>query len=135
MKKFMLVALFTAPLLINNTYANEQESYRCPVDLVYKTGAGKSVDMDGGELEITVQGRELILKNSRINGFGTHQLTVTANNGNQIKGRNKSMIFSYKKVSHEFVLHTGIGPSNFSYSGGGHSGGQMRVAGKCSIQE
>jgi len=134
-KKFMLVALFSAPLLINNTYANEQESYRCPVDLVYKTGAGRSVDMDGGELEITVQGRELILKNSRINGFGTHQLTVIVNNGNQIKGRNKSMIFSYKKVSNEFVLHTGIGPSNFSYSGGGHSGGQMRVAGKCSKQE
>lgn len=135
MKKFMLVALFAAPLLINNTYADEQESYRCPVDLVYKTGAGKSVDMDGGELEITVQGRELILKNSRINGFGTHQLTVVVNTGNEIKGRNKSMIFSYKKVSNEFVLHTGIGPSNFSYSGNGHSGSQMRVAGKCSKQE
>lgn len=135
MKKFILITLFVAPLLTNNIYANEQESYRCPVDLVYKTGAGRSVDMDGGEIEITVQEGEVILKNSRINGFGTHNLKLLKNNGMEIKGRSKSMIFSYKKVSHEFVLHTGIGPSNFSYSGNGHTGSQMRVSGKCSKQE
>jgi len=131
----MLVTLFAAPLLTNNIYANELESYRCPVDLVYKTGAGKSIDMDGGELDVAVQGRELTLKNSRINGFGTHKLRIVVNTGNEIKGRSKSMIFSYKRVSTEFVLHTGIGPSNFSYTGNGHTGRQMRVSGKCSKQE
>jgi hypothetical protein len=128
----LLVSVVTPLLLVNNVHANEQESFKCPVDQVYSTGSGRSVDMDGGEIEVTVQGRVVTIKNPRINGFGTHDLTLITNTNIEIKGRNRSMIFSLRRVPREFVLHTGIGPSNFSYKGGGHTGKQMRVAGKCS---
>lgn len=136
MKQPILITLF-APvvslfLLTNNVHADEQETYKCPVEQVYSTGSGRSVDMDGGELEVVLQGRVVTIKNPRINGFGTHDLTLITNTNIEIKGRSRSMIFSLRRVSREFVLHTGIGPSGFSYKGGGHTGKQMRVAGKCS---
>lgn len=134
MKSLAVTALFFYLLLANNLYAAEQQAYSCPVDQVYKTGAGRSIDMDGGELDVLIQDGEITLANSRINGFGSHHLKVIKNTGIEIKGRNESMIFVYHKVSHEFVLHTGIGPSGFSYSGNGHTGKQMRVSGKCSIK-
>jgi len=50
----LLASVVTPLLLANNVHANEQESFKCPVDQVYSTGSGRSVDMDGGEIEVTV---------------------------------------------------------------------------------
>jgi len=131
-KKCAFSILFVSLLVTGNLYANEAEVYICPVDSVYKVSAGRSLDMDGGELEITINGDDVVVKNSRIEGFGTHHLMLKVKSGYQIKALNKSMIFMYSVNSKTFVLHTGIGPSGFSYTSGGHTGRQMRVSGLCS---
>ena len=99
---------------------------------LYKVSADRSLKMDGGELHVTIEGNDIVIKNSRINGFGSHTLKLKKNTGIEIGAANDSMFFSYNIVSHNFVLHTGIGPSGFNYTSGEYTGRQMRVSEKFS---
>ena len=136
MKKFALFALIVLSNLFfftANSYANDEELYICPVKEVYKTGAGRSIDMPGGTVKFTINGENIVVTNPSVSGFGSIPLTIIQRNGNQIKARNHTVIFTYKVVSREFVLHTGIAPMKFDVDVG-HKGRQMRIFGVCSPQ-
>ena len=111
MNKFALIVLSSLFFFTANSYANDEELYTCPVKEVYKTGAGRSI----------------------VNGFGSIPLTIIQRNGNQIKARSDTVMFTYKVVSREFVIHTGIAPMKFDVDVG-HKGRQMRIFGVCSPQ-
>ena len=133
MIKKCIFSMMFAPLFMGvSLYADEPEVHLCPVDSVYKVSAGRSLDIDGGELEVSINGDNVVVNNSHISGFGTHNLTLKVKTGFQIKALNENMIFTYNPTSRIFVLHTGIGRSGFSYTSGGHTGRQMRVSGLCS---
>ena len=130
MKKFVLIALSSLLFFKAHCYANDEEIYICPVKEVYKTGAGKSIDMAGGTVKFTINGETIVVTNPSVSGFGSIPLTIIQRNGNQIKARNHTVIFTYKIVSREFVIHTGIAPMKFDVDVG-HKGQQMRIFGVC----
>jgi hypothetical protein len=110
-----------------------EELYICPVDQVYKTGAGRSIDVAGGTIRFTVNGEDIVITNPSVSGFGSIPLKIIQRNGNQIKAKSRTVIFTYKVVSREYVVHTGIAPMKFD-GDVGHRGGQMRIAGVCNPQ-
>ena len=86
--------------------------------------------MAGGTVKFTVNGNKIVVTNPSVSGFGSIPLDIIQRNGNQIKARNPTVMFTYKVVSREFVVHTGIAPMKFDVDVG-HRGGQMRIAGVC----
>ena len=133
MNKFALIVLSSLFFFTTNSYANDEELYTCPVKEVYKTGAGRSIDMPGGTVKFTINGEKIVVTNPSVNGFGSIPLTIIQRNGNQIKARSDTVMFTYKVVSREFVIHTGIAPMKFDVDVG-HKGRQMRIFGVCSPQ-
>lgn len=124
---YMVVVFFFVGLSPKN-YA--EELYICPVKEVYKTGAGRSIDVAGGTVKIKVNGNSIVITNPSVSGFGSIELDIIQRNGHQIKARNPTVMFTYKIVSREFVVHTGIAPMKFDVDVG-HRGGQMRIFGVC----
>ena len=124
---FMLILSFSIGLAEKN-YA--EELYVCPVKEVYKTGAGRSIDVAGGTVKIKINGDKIVVTNPSVSGFGSIPLDIIQRNGHQIKARNPTVMFTYKIVSREFVVHTGISPMKFDVDVG-HRGGQMRIFGVC----
>ena len=94
------------------------------------SGAGRSIDVAGGTVKIKINGDNIIVTNPSVSGFGSIALDIIQRNGHQIKARNPTVMFTYKFVSREFVIHTGIAPMKFDIDVG-HRGGQMRIFGVC----
>ncbi|MFT7300173.1 MAG: hypothetical protein ACI89Z_000627 [Porticoccus sp.] len=132
MKKIMLITLLVSPLLTSITSAEENLVFSCSYDSVYWTGRGKSVETNGGIFTSTIKENIIVIKSSSPEVSGSHNLTIKKNSGMRLFATNGSMQFIYNKLTHEYTINTGIGPSGFSVSGGGHMGRQVRVAGKCS---
>ena len=133
MNKFALIVLSSLFFFTANSYANDGELYTCPVKEVYKTGAGRSIDMPGGTVKFTINGEKIVVTNPSVNGFGSIPLTIIQRNGNQIKARSDTVMFTYKVVSREFVIHTGIAPMKFDVDVG-HKGRQKRIFVVCNPQ-
>ena len=89
--------------------------------------------MPGGTVKFTINGEKIVVTNPSVNGFGSIPLTIIQRNGNQIKARSDTVMFTYKVVSREFVIHTGIAPMKFDVDVG-HKGRQMRIFGVCNPQ-
>ena len=88
MKKFALFALIVLSNLFfftANSYANDEELYICPVKEVYKTGAGRSIDMPGGTVKFTINGENIVVTNPSVSGFGSIPLTIIQRNGIKLK--------------------------------------------------
>ena len=130
MKKIFIFLFFAILSFGLNVCAYAEEVYICPVEQVYKTGSGRSIDVAGGTVKFTVNGNKIVVTNPSVSGFGSIPLDIIQRNGNQIKARNPTVMFTYKVVSREFVVHTGIAPMKFDVDVG-HRGGQMRIAGVC----
>ena len=79
---------------------------------------------------IKINGDNIVITNPSVSGFGSIALGIIQRNGHQIKARNPTVMFTYKIVSREFVVHTGIAPMKFDVDVG-HRGGQMRIFGVC----
>lgn len=136
MKKSLLMTIVVSLFLTSNIYANEEVVvYECSYDSVYWTGRGKSMKTDGGDMVVTINGNSLVIKSSSKEMAGTHNLTLKSKLGFQIVALSSSMQFFYNKGSNAFHVNAGIGPSGFSVSGGGHMGRQVRISGKCSLNQ
>tara|TARA_B110000971_G_C19952626_1_gene474133 strand:+ start:86 stop:487 length:402 start_codon:yes stop_codon:yes gene_type:complete len=133
MTKLTLISLVGFFAFMASMQINAEELYICPVDQVYKTGAGRSIDVEGGTIKFTINGEDIVITNPSVSGFGSIPLKIIQRNGNQIKAKSRTVIFTYKVVSREYVVHTGIAPMKFDVDVG-HRGGQMRIAGVCNPQ-
>ncbi len=137
MKKSLLMTIVVSLFLTSNSYANEEVVvYECSYDNVYWTGRGKSMKTDGGDIVVTINGDSLVIKSSSKEMAGTHNLTLKSKLGFQIVALSNSMQFFYNKGSNAFHVNAGIDAgSGFSVSGGGHMGRQVRISGKCSLNQ
>lgn len=115
----------------NNSDINKKEVYLCTYDSIYKVYAGSSVETDGGELLVTIDDGQLIVKSRSPEIPGTYHLKLRRKTNLKIFAATKSKQFIYIVSSGNFVFNTGIGPSGFNISKGGHTGRQMRASGKC----
>jgi hypothetical protein len=136
MKKSLLMTIVVSLFLTSNSYANEDVVYECSYDSVYWTGRGKSMETEGGDMVVTINGNNLVIKSSSKEMSGTHNLTLKSKLGFQIVALSSSMQFFYNKGSNAFHVNAGIDAgSGFSVSGGGHMGRQVRISGKCSLNQ
>jgi hypothetical protein len=131
MKTKMLIVLLISLFLTTSIYANEKEVYDCTVDSVYKVSSARSVKTDGGTFLITVNDNDMVIESNASELEGAHNLKLDVKSDNQIVGINDTMLYTYRVSTNAFTLNTGIGPSSFNQSGGGHTGRQMRFAGLC----
>lgn len=136
MKKSLLMTIVISLFLTSNSYANEEVVvYDCSYDSVYWTGRGKSMETAGGDMVVTIKGKNLVITSSSKEMSGTHNLTLKKG-GYQIVALSKSMQFFYNKGSNAFHVNAGIDAgSGFSVSGGGHMGRQVRISGTCSLKQ
>ena len=135
MKKSLLMTIVVFLCLTSNSYGNEGVVYECSYDSVYWTGRGKSMETEGGDMVVTINGDSLVIKSSSKEMAGTHNLALKKS-GYQIVALSSSMQFFYNKGSNAFHVNAGIDAgSGFSVSGGGHMGRQVRISGKCSLNQ
>lgn len=110
---------------------NKKETYLCTYDSIYKVYAASSVETKGGQLLVTIDEGNLIVKSQSPEIPGTYHLKLRRKTNLKIFAATKSKQFIYSVSSGNFVFNTGIGPSGFNISKGGHTGRQMRASGKC----
>lgn len=115
----------------NNSDPNKKEMYLCTYDSIYKVYAASSVETDGGDLLVTIDKDQLIVTSRSPEIPGTYHLKLRRKSNLKIFAATKSKQFIYSVSSGNFVFNTGIGPSGFNISKGGHTGRQMRASGKC----
>jgi len=109
----------------------DPNSFTCIYDSIYKVYAASSVETDGGKFLVTIDKDKLTVKSLSSEIQGTFQLHLQRRDRFKIYATTKSKQFIYSLSSGNFVFNTGIGPSGFNISKGGHTGRQMRVSGKC----
>ena len=117
--------------LTNNADINKKEMYLCTYDSIYKVYAASSVETKGGKLLVSFDEGNMIIESKSAEIPGTYILKLRIKTNLQIFARTKSKQFIYNANSHTFVFNTGIGPSGFNISQGGHTGRQMRASGTC----
>ena len=123
-------AVAQAPLT-NDSDINKKEMYLCTYDSIYKVYAASSVETKGGKLLVSFDEGNMIIESQSAEIPGTYILKLRIKSNLQIFAKTKSKQFIYNANSHTFVFNTGIGPSGFNISQGGHTGRQMRASGKC----
>jgi len=109
----------------------DPNSFTCIYDSIYKVYAASSVETDGGKFLVTIDNDKLTVKSLSSEIPGTFQLQLQRRDKFKIYATTKSKQFIYSVSSGNFVFNTGIGPSGFNISKGGHTGRQMRASGKC----
>jgi hypothetical protein len=136
MKKSLLMIMAATLFITSNIHANEATVvYECSYDSVYWTGRGKSMETDGGDMVVTINGGSLVIKSSSKEMAGTHTLALKKS-GYQMVALSSSMQFFYNKGSNAFHVNAGIDAgSGFSVSGGGHMGRQVRISGTCALNQ
>ena len=105
------------------------EAYECAIDKTYITGSGRSTDIRGGKLRITITNEDVEIK-SDIGNVDSGSLTLIIKSEQEIIARSDSMMFIYGVNSHKFSFDTGNGQSKFR-GGVGHVGKQIRIEGTC----
>jgi hypothetical protein len=109
----------------------DPNSFTCIYDSIYKVYAASSVETDGGKFLVTIDNDKLTAKSLSSEIPGTYHLQLQRRDQFKIFAKTKSKQFIYSVSSGNFVFNTGIGPSGFNISKGGHTGRQMRASGKC----
>jgi PBP1b-binding outer membrane lipoprotein LpoB len=109
----------------------DPNSFTCIYDSIYKVYAASSVESDGGKFLVTIDNDKLTAKSLSSEIPGTYHLQLQRRDQFKIFAKTKSKQFIYSVSSGNFVFNTGIGPSGFNISKGGHTGRQMRASGKC----
>ncbi len=109
----------------------DPNSFTCIYDSIYKVYAASSVETDGGKFLVTIDNDKLTVKSLNSEIPGTYHLQLQRRDQFKIFAKTKSKQFIYSVSSGNFVFNTGIGPSGFNISKGGHTGRQMRASGKC----
>lgn len=110
---------------------NKKEMYLCTVGSIYKVFAASSAETKGRKLLVTINEDNLIIKSQSAETPATYNLKLLKKTNITIFARTKSKQFIYNPRSHVFIFNTGIGPSGFNVSKGGHTGRQMRASGQC----
>lgn len=139
--KSTLIVLFASLFLTHNIFANDvevleeievygiYEAYECTIENIYITGSGRSTDMRGGKLLITITNEDVDIK-SDIGNVESGNLKLVVKSEVEIIAINKTMQFNYGVMSNKFSFNTGNGQSKFR-GGVGHVGKQVRVTGTC----
>lgn len=109
----------------------DPNSFTCTYDSIYKVYAASSVETDGGKFLVNIDKDKLTVKSLSSEIPGTYHLQLQRRDQFKIFAKTKSKQFIYSVSSGNFVFNTGIGPSGFNISKGGHTGRQMRASGKC----
>ncbi|MBT5430001.1 MAG: hypothetical protein HOK89_08780 [Rhodospirillaceae bacterium] len=105
------------------------EAYDCTIEKTYITGSGRSTDIRGGKLRITITNEDVEI-NSVLGNVDSGSLTLLVKSEQEIIARSDSMMFIYGVNSHKFSFDTGNGQSKFR-GGVGHVGKQIRIEGTC----
>lgn len=109
----------------------DPNSLTCTYDSIYKVYAASSVETNGGKFLVTIDKDTVTIKSLSSEIPGTYHLQLQRRDKFKIYATTKSKQFIYSISSRNFVFNTGIGPSGFNISKGGHTGRQMRASGKC----